>query len=127
MVIRALPCRVSRPAMTQIELIIVVSICGILIALLLPAVQRVRDTAARISCAANLRQLALAVQAYSDSYQHLPAGCSYPQIPGGWPGQSPGISWHTSVLPYIERNTMWVQAEAAYRANPSGDSWAMLS
>jgi prepilin-type processing-associated H-X9-DG protein len=100
-------------------LLVVVGICGILLALLLPALQRVRQTALRAACASNLRQLALAVHSYGDAYQHLPAGCAYPFLSAPF---APGVSWHTSILPYVEQDALWARAEAAYRANPNGRS-----
>ncbi len=114
--------RDSRCAMTQIELILVMAICGLLAGLLLSATQRARDAAARIACASNLRQIALAVQAYSDAHGHLPAGCSYPGRVPDVLKYYQGISWHTSILPYMEQSSLWGQAAAAYTADPGGNS-----
>ena len=89
--------------------------------LLLSAVQRVRGAAQRISCASNLRQLAIAVHLYGDSHDRLPAGCAYPPDPS--PGNHfPGISWHTSILPYLEQEALSLRAQQAYSIDPQGKS-----
>lgn len=84
-------------AFTLVELLVVIAIIGVLVALLLPAVQAAREAARRIKCANNLKQIGLGLHNYESTYQSLPWGNHYG---GAITGFSP--SWATSILPFIE-------------------------
>ena len=92
---------VVRAGFTLIELLVVIAIIGILIGLLLPAVQAVRESARRTSCLNNLRQVSLATQNYLSTRQHLPP--SFEITPGTiLSGNNGSWSIHGRLLPYIE-------------------------
>jgi prepilin-type N-terminal cleavage/methylation domain-containing protein/prepilin-type processing-associated H-X9-DG protein len=98
----------ARKAFTLIELVVVIAIIAILIGLLLPAVQKVRESANRLKCQNNLKQIGLACHQYHDSYKSFPPGY-LASIP--YPDTTPGWGWATFLLPYIEQESLYRQID----------------
>jgi prepilin-type N-terminal cleavage/methylation domain-containing protein/prepilin-type processing-associated H-X9-DG protein len=93
--------RCQRVGFTLIELLVVIAIIAILIALLVPAVQKVREAAARAQCENNLKQIGIALHGYQDLYRKLPLGNH------GGNGGGYGYNWRLFILPFMEQQALY--------------------
>jgi prepilin-type N-terminal cleavage/methylation domain-containing protein/prepilin-type processing-associated H-X9-DG protein len=122
-----------RPAFTLIELLVVIAIVAVLMGLLLPAVQKVRDAAARTRCQGNLKQIALAAYHYHDTEGTFPPGLNVspysqdpnPQFNWPYPYQGPYTGALAYLLPYIEQENVYRQIpQALFLPNTTAPAWA---
>jgi prepilin-type N-terminal cleavage/methylation domain-containing protein len=99
------PLQRSRTGFTLIELLVVIAIISILVGLLMPAVQSARESANRIKCANNLKQIGLAMHLYHDQFQHLPPSRM---------SMREGPSWAWLILPQLEQENLYKRWPAGW-------------
>ena len=98
---------------TLVELLVVIAIIGILIGMLLPAVQQVREAARRISCGNKMRQLSLGMLNYESAFGHFPSGnISNPTMPFASAITSHAINWSCIILPFVEQQAQFDNVDA---------------
>ena len=98
----------TRPGFTLVELLVVIAIIGILVALLLPAVQAAREASRRVNCANNLKQYGIAIHLYADNNMVIPPGNVHVGQQDPW--GNPNVSWMIRVLPYMEQQAIYDKA-----------------
>jgi len=111
----------SRRAFTLVELLVVIAIIGVMVGLLLPAVQAAREAARRMSCSNNFKQIGLALHNYHATYQKFPmmsGGTGQILLPGvnvGNQNNAFWLSWRVGILPFMEQQALWEQISAPNR------------
>ena len=106
-------------AFTLVELLVVIAIIGILVALLLPAIQTAREAARRTQCSNNLKQMGLAAHNYHDTFNCFPPGAI---TDGPCCGAKSRINWAIALLPYMEQSTLYDDYDHdANNEDPSND------
>jgi len=110
----------KRRGFTLVELLVVIAIIGVLVALLLPAVQAAREAARRAQCSNNMKQLGLAAHTYHDVYLGLPMGnFKGANFPGGTAGAKGTIGWPVPLLPFMEEDNLYNQIDQTQPAYTS--------
>lgn len=116
-------CQIGRRAVrgfTLVELLVVIAIIGILVALLLPAIQAAREAARRTQCQNNLKNVALAVLNFESAKKELPEGSLLIKTPSGTPS---GLGWPVLILPFIEESRVSEEALTKYTKATNPDAY----
>src|SRR5262245_40598548 len=114
----------TRRGFTLIELLVVIAIIAVLIALLVPAIQKVREAASRTRCSNNMRQVAVALHNYHEAYKRFPPGQPQGFYTSNW-YSDPTVTdadrscWIGYILPYIEQAALYTQYQTWLKA-PAG-------
>jgi prepilin-type N-terminal cleavage/methylation domain-containing protein/prepilin-type processing-associated H-X9-DG protein len=137
--VRTPQARVRQRGFTLIELLVVIAIIGVLVGMLLPAVQKAREAAARAQCTNNLKQMGIALHVFHDAYKHFPdagEGTNFTtappstlfDTPGQFNGSVGGYSVFTYLLPYMEQEEIFTQINMTtyYNADPNSIAAAKM-
>jgi prepilin-type N-terminal cleavage/methylation domain-containing protein len=118
-------CSVRRPGFTLIELLVVIAIIAVLVGLLVPAVQKIREAAGRTECQNNMRQLALSLHNFHSTYHRLPQGVFYWYPPERIEWRTHDYwSWMALLLPFVEQDNLYKEADAwAHQTDANGNGW----
>src|SRR6478672_125855 len=111
----------KRNGFTLVELLVVISIIGVLVGLLMPAVQSAREAARRSQCQNNLKQLGLALLNHESQQKRFPAGTVRPKVDDGDPTGMASFGWSSHLLPYLEQKPVYKLLKL-----PSDDLHAVL-
>ncbi len=117
------PSKRSRPGFTLVELLVVIAIIAVLIGMLVPAVQKIRELGNRTKCQNQMRQLGLAAHQSFDTQKSMPQLCNGPDPSTGggltlYNGQVGSVFYH--LLPWLEETSIWEAAQYTYQPNPGG-------
>jgi prepilin-type N-terminal cleavage/methylation domain-containing protein/prepilin-type processing-associated H-X9-DG protein len=108
---------IGRKGFTLVELLVVIAIIGVLVGLLLPAIQSAREAARRTECQNNLKQIGIALQSYHDTTQSFPMGREKTD--------QFGVSWAFRLLPYAEESAIYGSRDATQRVDDNANARAM--
>jgi prepilin-type N-terminal cleavage/methylation domain-containing protein len=117
--IKVHPMKISnRNAFTLVELLVVIAIIGILVGLLLPAVQQVREAARRTQCFNNMRQVGLALLNFESAHRRFPRGWEVDDVPGSTASDGlPGWGWAAKILPMLEQGNLYQEFDFSMAAD----------
>src|SRR3954470_23928311 len=120
-----------RRGFTLIELLVVIAIIGVLVALLLPAVQAAREAARRSQCVNNLKQIGLGLHGYHDAVGAFPPGYISAQVPGSNPltggdDIGAGWAWGSMILPQIEQDSLFHAINFSLSVAPAANNTVSL-
>ena len=112
----------NRSGFTLVELLVVIAIIGVLVGLLLPAVQAVRDAARKAQCQNNLKQIGLALLNYESTYRRLPSGVVRPVGFENDGRDRPRANWAIASLPHLEQSNLYSQFDSTISLNVAANS-----